>query len=249
MFNANAAGATIRISNVTEPNYQLWVEASGQTRYILTLLATGDGSHALYAASSLTHKFGLNIDTVRRLTDRGDTRGEDQPTRLCVEMRLRGNAADMNRLRSELMASADSLNFDFSLQHDTVFRRNRRLVAFDMDSTLITEEVNPDELARHHGVGEQVVAITAQAMAGEIDFQESFRRRAALLKGMPISTLEQVADAVQLNIGADRLLRALRYFGYKTAVISGGFQYVGDRLKQRLGIDYVYANTLEEKMA
>ncbi|XOV83628.1 MAG: phosphoserine phosphatase SerB [bacterium] len=244
MFNANAAGATVRISNVTEPNYQLWVEASGQTRYILTLLATGDGSHALYAASSLTHKFGLNIDTVRRLTDRGDTRGEDQPTRLCVEMRLRGNAADMNRLRSELMAAADTLNFDFSLQHDTVFRRNRRLVAFDMDSTLITEEVI-DELARHHGVGEQVAAITAEAMAGRIDFQESFRRRAGLLKGMPVSTLEQVTRAVQLNTGAERLLRALRYFGYKTAVISGGFQYVGDHLKARLGIDYVYANALE----
>lgn len=245
MFKANAAGSTVRISNVTESNYQAWLEASGQTRYILTLLAAGDGSDALFAASSLTHKFSLNIDTVRRLSDRGDSRSQGHHVaRLCVEMRVRGNEADMNLLRSELMASADKLDFDFSLQRDTVFRRNRRLVAFDMDSTLITEEVI-DELARLHGVGVQVAAITAQAMAGEIDFKESFRRRAGLLKGMPVTTLEQVANNVQLNIGADRLLQALRHFGYKTAVISGGFQYVGDHLQKRLGIDYVYANALQ----
>ena len=167
-------------------------------------------------------------------------------SRLCVEMRVSGNLEDMTLLPQELMASADQLDFDFSLQEDTVFRRNRRLVAFDMDSTLITQEVI-DELARRHGVGDEVTAITGEAMAGKIDFKESFRRRAQLLKGMPVTVLDEVAQAVQLNSGADRLIRALQHFGYKTAVISGGFQYVGDHLQRALGIDYVYANALQAK--
>jgi len=246
MFDANEAGSTVRISNVSEDNHQLWVQASGKTRYILTLLTAGDGSHPLYAVSSLTHRFGLNIDTVRRLTDRAAKRRTDDASRLCVEMRLRGDEADLNKLRNELMSAAEALDFDFSLQQDTVFRRTRRLVAFDMDSTLITEEVI-DELASRHGVGEQVAAITADAMAGKIDFQESFRRRAKLLKGMPESVLDEVARSVQLNAGAHRLIRALQHFGYKTAVISGGFQYVGRHLQHALGIDYVHANTLEIK--
>jgi phosphoserine phosphatase len=244
MFDANAAGSTVRITNVSEENHQLWVEASGKTRYILTLLTAGDGSRPLYAVSSLTHQFGLNIDTVRRLTDRAAQRREDASSRLCVEMRLRGEEADLDKLRGELMLAAESLDFDFSLQQDTVFRRTRRLVAFDMDSTLITEEVI-DELAARHGVGNEVAAITADAMAGKIDFQESFRRRARLLKGMPEAVLQEVAQSVQLNAGAHRLIRALQHFGYKTAVISGGFQYVGNHLQQALGIDYVHANALE----
>ena len=246
MFRANEAGSAIRISNVSDENYRLWLEASGKTRYILTLLAAGSGSAPFHAVSKLTHSFGLNIDTVRRLSDRGETAGRGDGSRLCVEMRLRGKSADLSEVESQLMLAAEALDFDFSLQEDTVFRRNRRLVAFDMDSTLITEEVI-DELAAEHGVGEQVAAITAQAMAGEIDFKESFRRRAALLRGMPLSVLRQVADRVQLNSGADRLVAALQHFGYKTAVISGGFQYVGEHLQQKLGIDYVFANSLEVK--
>ncbi len=244
MFRANEAGSTVRISNVEEDDYALWLEASGKTRYILTLLAAGDGSAPLNAVSTLTHGFGLNIDTIRRLTDRGASRPGEGLNRLCAEMRVRGDVEDMAALQAELMTAAEELNFDFSLQEDTVFRRNRRLVAFDMDSTLITAEVI-DELAARHGVGDEVAAITAEAMAGNIDFQESFRRRAGLLKGMPVSILDEVADQVELNAGADRLIRALKHFGYKTAVISGGFQYVGERLKEKLGIDYVYANALE----
>lgn len=243
---ATQADSILRISPVSEQNYQLWLEATGKTRYILTLLAADNDSHPLHAVSTLTHRFGLNIDTVRRLTDRGDSRLHTHAAHLCVEMRLSGNLRDMTLLPQELMASAEQLDFDFSLQEDTVFRRNRRLVAFDMDSTLITQEVI-DELARRHGVGDEVAAITGEAMAGKIDFKESFRRRAQLLKGMPVTVLDQVAQAVQLNSGADRLIRALQHFGYKTAVISGGFQYVGDHLQRALGIDYVYANALQAK--
>ncbi len=243
MFKANEAGSTIRISNISQSDYGAWLEASGQTRYILTLLASSDASLALKAVSQLTHRFELNIDTIRRLTDRGES-APSETAKMCVEMRVRGQVNNVAALQSELMSAAEQLNFDFSLQEDTVFRRNRRLVAFDMDSTLITEEVM-DELAKLHGVGTEVLAITDKAMRGELDFKESFRQRAGLLKGMPVEVLDTVANAVQLNRGADRLIRALKYFGYKTAVISGGFQYVGEHLQRKLGIDYVYANTLE----
>jgi len=242
MFRANAVGSTVRVSEVSPANYELWLRSSGKTRYILTMLASGDGSSPLHAVSSVTHRFGLNIDTMRRLTDRGAAVSND--ARICIEMRVRGDVHNLAEVQSALFDAANQLGFDFSLQEDNVFRRNRRLVAFDMDSTLINAEVI-DELAKRHGVGEQVVAITGAAMAGKIDFKESFRRRAALLKGMSADVLREVADDVQLNTGADRLLRALAYFGYKTAVISGGFQYVGERLQHRFDFDYVHANALE----
>ncbi len=246
MFSANEAGSSVRISNVSPSEHQAWLNASGQTRYIVTLLCLANVTDPLRAVSTLTHRFGLNIDTARRLTDRGAAQGgqDGEPGKMCVEMRVRGRLEDINALQTELLAEAEALGFDFSMQEDTVYRRNRRLVAFDMDSTLITAEVM-DELAKRHGVGEQVVAITGDAMAGRIDFQESFRRRAALLRGMPESTLADVANSVTLNKGAHRLLRSLQHFGYKTAVISGGFQYVGELLQRDLHIDYVFANALE----
>lgn len=244
MFRANQAGSTVRITHVSPSEYQAWLEAGGQTRHILTLLASNEGAAALQAVSSRTHQLNLNIDTIRRLTDRAVARDDSGDAKLCVEMRVRGKIEDMTALQTQLIQDADRLDFDFSVQVDTVFRRNRRLVAFDMDSTLITAEVM-DELAKRHGVGDQVVAITADAMAGKIDFKESFRRRARLLKGMPVAVLEDVAQAVKLNAGAHRLLTALQHFGYKTAVLSGGFQYVGELLGKQLGIDHIHANNLE----
>ncbi|MEM7100568.1 MAG: phosphoserine phosphatase SerB [Pseudomonadota bacterium] len=241
---AQAAGSDLRISTISPDQYTAWLEASGQPRFILTLLTAGDATSALNAVSSATHQSKLNIDTMRRLTDRGDADVGDREDRFCVEMRLRGSAGAVDTLRDRLMERALELDFDFSLQQDTVFRRNRRLVAFDMDSTLIRQEVM-DELAHRHGVGPAVAQITTEAMAGGLDFKESFRRRAAMLKGMPITMLDDVAGDVELNNGARRLLQALKYFGYKTAVISGGFQYVGDVLQRQLGIDYVFANKLQ----
>jgi phosphoserine phosphatase len=113
-----------------------------------------------------------------------------------------------------------------------------------MDSTLINAEVI-DELAALHGVRDAVAAITERAMRGELNFRESFRARAALLKGLPEAALARVAESVALNDGAHRLIRSLKHFGFKTAILSGGFQYVGERLKRTLGIDYVFANELE----
>ena len=238
-------GSALRMQRVDSDDYGAWAQTIFQSPLILTLLTNGSAAQPLQVVSALTHAYRMNIDTVRRLTKPKALAGSaDADDRFGLEMRLSGELASSVEFQAELLKLADHSGFDVSLQRDSVFRRNRRLVAFDMDSTLIAEEVM-DELAKRHGVGAEVVAITDAAMAGELDFKESFRRRAALLKGMPLDVLHEVAESVALNTGAHRLIKALKHFGYTIAVFSGGFQYVGEHLQQRLGIDYVYANELE----
>ncbi len=240
---AAEVGSDILVSEVAESRYAEWVASTGKPRFILTLLSVGHLANALAAVSRITHAHGLNIDTVRRLSDRVPLSRVDENRSSFVEIRVRGDVDDVSAVQSDLLRAARREDFDFSMQEDNVYRRNRRLVAFDMDSTLINAEVI-DELAKIHGVGEPVAQVTERAMRGEIDFKESFRERVALLEGLPADAFEQVANTVELNPGAERLFSVLRHFGYKTAVISGGFQYVGERLKERLGIDYVFANDL-----
>jgi len=236
---------------VSSEDYEAWVGQQGQPRYILTLLSPGLTADQLSAVSAITARHQLNILGIERLSNRvplsaAQTVDVDSPSaraRASVAMTLRGTLADDEALKMELLAAGGDLDFDCSIQLDSVYRRNRRLVAFDMDSTLIQVEVI-DELARLHGVYAQVAAITERAMAGELDFQESFRARVALLKGVSQEALLKVADNVPLSEGAERLIGALQHFGYKTAVLSGGFQFVGERLASRLGIDHVHANSL-----
>ena len=240
---ARTAGISARFSPISEADYAEWVGSHGKPRYIVTLLANGFTGEQMAAITGIIHRHELNIDSIRRLSGRIPLASVDGRERTSIEISLRGHLAVPEALKAELLDAADRLIFDFSVQEDTVYRRNRRLVAFDMDSTLINAEVI-DELARMHGVGGQVVAITERAMRGEIAFQESFRERAALLKGLDESALKRLAETVALNEGAHRLIRALKHFGYKTAIISGGFQYVGEQLQHSLGIDYVFANRL-----
>ena len=238
-------GSALRMQRVNADDYGTWSQTIFQSPLILTLLTNDSAAQPLQAVSALTHTYRMNIDTVRRLTKPKALAGTaDTDDRFGLEMRLSGELASSVEFQAELLKLADQGGGDVSVQRDSVFRRNRRLVAFDMDSTLIAEEVM-DELAKRHGVGAEVVAITDAAMAGQLDFKESFRRRAALLKGMPLEVLHDVAESVALNTGAHRLIKALKHFGYTIAVFSGGFQYVGEHLQQRLGIDYVYANELE----
>ncbi len=245
LIELQAESIPTRFTTISRADYADWVAGHVKPRYILTVLAQQLSAQQLAAISAITRDQGLNIETVRRLSR---SVAVDAPVAeqavSSIEIGLRGAVVDQQHLKVALLQQAGELAFDFSLQLDTVYRRNRRLVAFDMDSTLIKMEVI-DELARAHGVFDQVAAITARAMAGELDFQQSFRERAALLKGMPASRLAEIAEAVVLNDGAQRLIDTLRHFGYKVAVISGGFQYVGESLRERLGIDYVFANTLE----
>ncbi len=237
-------GMTARFTPISSGDYDDWVKSQGKPRYIVTLLTAGATGEQLASFTSIVRNHGLNIDAIRRLSGRLPLTNDAGGQRICIEMSLRGVLDDAGALKAGLLEAAERLAFDFSVQQDTVYRRNRRLVAFDMDSTLIDAEVI-DELAAVHGVGEQVARITERAMGGDLKFADSFRERAMLLKGLSEDALRRVADGVALNDGARRLIRTLQHFGYKTAIISGGFQYVGERLRDELGIDYVYANSLE----
>ncbi len=243
LAHTRTLGTVIRFTNVSAEEYEGWVSQQGKPRYIVTMLAGGVAATQLAEVMAIVERHSLVVDGIRRLSGRLPLSGHTN-TRACVEISLRGDLADPRRLKAELLEAAGRLTFDFSVQEDTVYRRNRRLVAFDMDSTLIKVEVI-DELARVHGVGSEVAAITERAMRGEIDFKESFRRRVALLKGLSAAAVDNVTAAVPLTDGARRLILALKHFGYRTAIISGGFLHVGDRLQRELGIDTVHANALE----
>jgi len=186
----------------------------------------------------------FNIDRIERLSGRLSLTGRLENTNACVELEISSETDSSSALRTRLMELAQRFNVDIAFQRESIYRRNRRLFAFDMDSTLIQGEVI-DELAKLHGVGEQVSAITAAAMRGELDFKQSFTRRVALLRGLPEARLRDLLDSVPLEEGAERLISTLKSLGYKTAVLSGGFTFFGNHLRKRLRLDYVFANELE----
>lgn len=237
-------GLRLGCESVSAESYSSWVDAQGRARYIITLLARKITASQVSRVSAVFAAHGLGIDGITRLSGRLPL-GEVAPlSKACVEFSVRGPLADPEAFRRDLLELTSSLEIDLALQQDNMFRRNRRLVAFDMDSTLIEAEVI-DELAVEAGVGGQVSAITERAMRGEIDFNESFRARVALLKGLPETALEKIAERLQITEGAEHLIATLRQLGYRTAILSGGFTYFAKRLQQRLGIDHVYANELD----
>lgn len=242
---ASSLGLKVKVRQVEDEGYDRWVDQQGKPRYILTLLARSIHASHLSAVTRIVADEGLNIDVIHRLSGRPQRiELPDAPRRACMEFWVRGQPQDKSRMQSRFMALSRELAIDVAWQKDDAYRRSRRLVAFDMDSTLIQAEVI-DELAVEAGCGESVAAITEMAMRGEIDFDTSLRRRVATLKGLPESTLRTVADRLQLTEGAEALLANLRELGYRTAILSGGFSYFGNLLRERLGIDYVFANELE----
>jgi len=243
LFKASELDQQVKFTPVSAEEYTLWVSGQGKARHIVTLLARRITAEHIARVSTITARHGLNIDHIDRLSGRIPEGLPSDQGKGCIEFSVRGEPEDPEQLRAEFLTLAQELNVDIAFQQDSIFRRNRRLVVFDMDSTLIDAEVI-DELAKAAGVGEQVAQITERAMRGELDFQASFRERMALLKGLPESTLEQVAQSLRLTEGAETLLGQLRRLGYKTAILSGGFTYFAERLQQQLGIDYVFANTL-----
>jgi phosphoserine phosphatase len=244
LFTAHHADLRLRMTPVDDDQYDAWVARQGKPRYILTLLARRLTAAHLAAVSAVIAEQGLNIDIITRLSGRPPRVDDGRARRACVEFLIRGEPKDEDGLRAALMGVTHEHPIDLAWQRDNIYRRIRRLVAFDMDSTLIRQEVI-DELAREAGVYEKVAAITEAAMRGELDFDQSLTRRVALLKGLPEATLSRVAGRLELTEGAERLLGALRSFGYKTAIISGGFAYFGQHLRRRLGIDHVRTNDLE----
>ncbi len=244
LFRAHELGLRARFTPIDEQDYEQWVRAQGKPRHIVTLLARMITAEHLAAVTRVVSDNHLNIDRVDRLSGRVPLHGVHEQTRACVEFSVRGNLVDSGAFRSQLMELASRFDIDVAFQEDNMFRRNRRLVVFDMDSTLIEAEVI-DELARAAGVGDQVSAITERAMAGELDFTQSFTARVALLKGLDESVLADIAGSLPITEGAEKLVSNLKRLGYKTAILSGGFTYFGRHLQERLGIDYVYANDLE----
>jgi len=237
-------GLRTRFSDISPQSYESWVNAQGRARFIVTLLARKITANQLGLVTAVVHRHGLNIDGINRLSGRIPL-GELPPlSKACVEFSLRGPLVDEPAFRKDLMETASHLEVDLAFQRDNMYRRNRRLVAFDMDSTLIEAEVI-DELAIAAGVGEQVSAITERAMRGELDFASSFRERLALLEGLEERALEQIARSLKVTEGAEHLIDTLKSLGYKTAILSGGFTYFAKFLQKRLGIDYVYANELD----
>lgn len=245
LFAAHELGLTIRFTPVGSDDYEAWVAEQGRPRHIVTLLGRKLAAEHIARVARVVTDNGLNIERIDRLSGRISLREAGAaPQRESVEIWLKGEVADIAALHAEFLHLAQEMAVDIAIQEDDIFRRNRRLVCFDMDSTLIQVEVI-DELARAAGVGEQVAEITEAAMRGELDFKESFRRRMALLRGMDESVLAEVAARLPLTDGAERLISTLKQLGYRIAILSGGFTYFAEHLKRRLGIDYVYANRLE----
>jgi len=244
LFKATELGVNIGFSPISDDEYEDWVGHQGKNRYILTVLGRQLEARQIQAATQILADQGLNIDSIIRLTGRKSIKKLDKQTRACIEFSLRGEPVNRQKMHVELMKMSQQMEMDFSFQKDDMFRRMRRLICFDMDSTLIQTECI-DELAERNGVGAQVRAITESAMRGEIDFKESFTRRVALLKGLDVSVLQDIAEHLPMTEGVDRLMSVLKTCGYKIAILSGGFTFFGQQLQRRYGIDYVYANELE----
>ncbi|MFT5887544.1 MAG: phosphoserine phosphatase [Zhongshania sp.] len=243
LFRTHEMGMQVRFLPVSPESYNQWVSGQGKQRHIVTLLARKITGRHIAGVTDIVSRYELNIDRIDRLSGRVPLEGVTQQSKACVELSVRGNLIDASDFRRELLQLASEMDIDIAYQEDNMFRRTRRLVAFDMDSTLIEAEVI-DELAKAAGVGEQVAEITERAMRGEIDFTESFKARVALLKGLDESVLEGIADSLRITEGAEKLVSTLKQLGYKTAILSGGFSYFGHYLQKKLGIDYVYANEL-----
>jgi len=244
LFRLHELDVQVKFEPVSEESYARWVGQQGKPRHIVTLLARRITAEHIARVTDVTAMQDLNIDQVSRLSGRvplGDISNEGKA---CVEFSVRGEGKNISDYRKSLLELSSQMNVDIAYQEDNVYRRHRRLVVFDMDSTLIEAEVI-DELALEAGVGDEVAAITTRAMGGEIDFNSSFRERVAMLKGLDAGILDKVAARLDLTEGAEYLVNTLKSLGYRTAILSGGFTFFGERIRKRLGIDYMYANHLD----
>ena len=244
LFKAHELNLNARFTPISKSEYEHWVDAQGRAKHIVTLLGRQITARHLARITEVVTEHGFNIDQISRLSGRLSLDHIDESRGASVQLSLSGEVQDIPAMHAKFLHISQELDLDVAVQEDNLYRRSRRLVCFDMDSTLIQVEVI-DELAKAAGVGEQVAAITESAMRGEIDFSESFRQRMALLEGMEESVLKGIAESLPITEGAARLISHLRHFGYKVAILSGGFTYFANYLKEKLGIDYVYANQLD----
>ena len=244
LFKSYELDVNIRFNPITEEAYNQWVSMQGKNRYIITILGRKLTARQIAGVTRIVADQDMNIDDIKRLTGRIPLDENARTPKASVEFSVRGTPRDKEQMKADFMKLSAEQEMDISFQEESMYRRMRRLICFDMDSTLIETEVI-DELAIRAGVGDQVKAITEAAMRGEIDFCESFRQRCALLKGLDVSVMQEIAENLPITVGVDRLMRILKKVGFKIAILSGGFTYFGNYLKQKYNIDYVYANELE----
>ena len=245
LFHFHERELQFSYQSISAEDYEHWVSEQGRHRYILTLLSRNVTAEHIARVSGITAGHSLDIDHITRLSGRRSlTDDAVERHSSCLEFSVRGASPDLNKLRADFLRLTSDLDVDVAFQEDSVYRRNRRLVVFDMDSTLIEAEVI-DLLAEAAGVGDKVAEITERAMQGELDFNDSFRERLAMLRGLDESVLQGIAERLKLTEGVEQLIKTLRSLGYKTAILSGGFTYFARYLQQKLGIDYIYANELE----
>lgn len=244
LFKSYELDVNIRFNPITEEAYNQWVSMQGKNRYIITILGRKLTARQIAGVTRIVADQDMNIDDIKRLTGRIPLDENARTPKASVEFSVRGTPRDKEQMKADFMKLSAEQEVDISFQEESMYRRMRRLICFDMDSTLIETEVI-DELAIRAGVGDQVKAITEAAMRGEIDFCESFRQRCALLKGLDVSVMQEIAENLPITEGVDRLMRILKKVGFKIAILSGGFTYFGNYLKQKYNIDYVYANELE----
>ena len=234
----------INFNPIAKTDLDEWISSQGKDQFIVTILGRAISANHLARVSGIIAQHGLNVDRIERLSGRLSLAVHTPDANACVEFVVSGNASSEQSMRAAFLETAHDLKIDIAFQRESIFRRNRRLFAFDMDSTLIEGEVI-DELAKLAGVGDQVVKVTESVMRGEIEFQESFRRRVALLRGLPEIQVRELLHTIPLVQGAEQLIATLKMLGYKTAILSGGFNFFARHLQTRLGIDYVFANDLD----
>lgn len=247
----DAFGLDCRVEAVSAESEALWADVAKDARWILTLMGPALSAEVMAEVGALTAEQGLIIERVKRLSaaaqlDRGDVAADSRQFDSggsCLEWHLSGVVQDAQSLREKILALAERFHVDVALQPSSLWGRHRRLICFDMDSTLIQAEVI-DELARRHGVYDEVAAVTERAMRGELDFQQSFRERMRKLEGLDESVLAEIAESLPLMPGLERLMRHLKRLGYRTAILSGGFTYFARYLQARLGFDEIHANEL-----
>jgi phosphoserine phosphatase len=237
-------GLQVNFTLVAKADLDEWISSQGKDQFIVTILGRAISANHIAQVSSIVAQHGLNVDRIERLSGRLSLAVHSPDANACVELMLSGDSSSEQSMRAAFLATAHDLKIDIAFQRESIFRRNRRLFAFDMDSTLIEGEVI-DELAKLAGVADEVVKVTEAAMRGEIEFQESFRRRVALLRGLEEIRVRELLDTIPLVEGAEQLIGTLKTLGYKTAILSGGFNFFAQHLQRRLGIDYVFANDLD----
>lgn len=244
LYRAHEMNLTLHFDPLTSEEYNDWVNQQNGGRFIISVLGRTILARHLHKISNICSQNNLNISFLYRLTNRVSLDDNSNAKKSCIEITVSGAPEDLDQIRKDFLEVSQTEDVDIAIQTDNVFRRNRRLVAFDMDSTLIQAEVI-DELAKRHGVGDEVIAITQAAMRGELDFNQSLKARVGLLKGLSEEVMIDIAENLPITEGAKQLITTLNTFGYKIALISGGFTYFAKHLQKVLGIDYVYANNLE----